>query len=286
VNTFTLGDRIIRWAQDEPSIELLVLIGSRARARDAPGAGDQHSDWDFQIAAADTAVFADTKWTASLGVQPLAYVARLGRLGSSQKVSVLFAEGELDLVVLPLATLRGLARAIGSGQQVEDVAVRQALTDQATVLQGGYRILKGAKDFASFYDFVVREISPARISQDGVRMLAEEFVCDFVSTHRKIERGELIAAQRWLHHQLVEKNFRLLHELRLREGQPTFPDARRIEFLDYSRAAQVAITATLSVVSLRDGVEKAAETCRQLVRALIGNQWSWPELSPLRLRTK
>lgn len=284
--TETLGDRVIRWAHDEPSIELLVLIGSRARSGGSPGAADLHSDWDFQIAVQEMTVFADSSWTAALGVNPLAYVSRLGRLGSSQKVTALFADGELDLVVLPLAALRGLSQAINRGQQVENVAAKQALTDQASVLQGGYRILKGAKDFALFYEFVAREIPPARLSSEAIRLLGEEFVCDYVSTHRKIERGELIAAQRWLHHQLVEKNFQLLHELRLREGGPTFPDARRIEFLGDSRAAQVAVTAVLSGESLREAVEKAAETCRQLVHALIGDRWLWPDLSPLRLRAK
>jgi hypothetical protein len=87
----------------------------------------------------------------------------------------------------------------------------------------------------------------------------------------------LIAAQRWLHHQLAEVNFRLLHELRNRARLASFPDSRRIEFLvdDRWRAA-VSVEALLGKESLESALAKSAQTFRELMHALVGETWRWP----------
>lgn len=280
-----LGEKFIRWADAESSVHLLVLIGSQTRASGAPAAADVYSDWDFQVATSRPELFSNAEWTVALELRPIAYVFRAGRLGSAQKVTALFAEGELDLVIIPVAALRGLAQLAKTGTYASNPVAQQALTDLAAVSQGGYRILKGAEEFAPFYESVTREIPPARLSDEAVRAIAEGFVCDYVSTQHKIARGEMLAAQRWLHHQLAEVNFRLLHELRLREGAPSFPDARRLESMHDPRAVAVAVEALPTEAQLHLAVEKSATTCRDLVRALIGDHWQWPDLSRLRLRS-
>jgi hypothetical protein len=124
-----------------------------------------------------------------------------------------------------------------------------------------------------------------RLTDGEVRDCAEAFVCDYVSTWRKLVRGELLATQRWLHHHLAETNFRLLHELQLRRGQPSFPDARRVERLvDQPWPARVGVEAGLTTESLAAACDDAAETCRLLVRELVGETWTWPDLTGLRLR--
>ena len=96
---------------------------------------------------------------------------------------------------------------------------------------------------------------------------------------RKIARGELVAAQRWLHAQLAETNFRLLHEVRRRRGQASFPDARRLELLATAEElGSVRIEATLEEGSLRAAAGQSATGCAALVRALVGDAWRWPEL--------
>jgi hypothetical protein len=108
-------------------------------------------------------------------------------------------------------------------------------------------------------------------------------VCDYVSTHRKLQRGELLAAQRWLHHQLAEANFRLAHELRLRRGQTSFPDARRIERLSNVALEDVTVSAYPKAADLRKAVEAAANGHRRLMTALLGDKWRWPDLKCLDL---
>lgn len=281
MNAAPLGDRLIAWAAAEESVQLLVLIGSRAREVDTLAAADRHSDWDFQLATSRPELFAQGDWLSPLGIEPRAYVRRIGRLGSAEKVSVVTDAGEIDLVIMPVPLLRGVVALMPGDRWVEAPPARQALTDLSTVVAGGYRILKGAAEFAAFYEQVARTVPTARLDDAAVREVAEGFVCDYVATHRRLERGEFCAAQRWLHHQLAEANFRLLHEVRRREGSISFPDARRLERLGDPRGAGLIVAATPTAAALRAAVEKAADTHRQLVAALLGDAWRWPDLAAL-----
>lgn len=282
----TLGGILVRWALTDPSVVLFVQIGSRTRAPGTAFAADNSSDWDFQIATARPELFADRAWTVALGLTPLAYVVRSGRLGSAQKLTALFAEGELDLVLIPIAALRGASQLIRAGELASQPQAMGELIDLAAVLQGGYCILKGEEEFGDLYRYVVNWIPKPRLSDEALCALAEGFVCDYVSTLRKVGRGELMAAQRWLHHLLLETNYRLLHELRLRGDEASLPDARRLEFLAEPRLAELKITIELSRGSLFTAAEKSAALCRDLMRSLVGEHWQWPDLSALRLRAE
>lgn len=274
----SLGEKLISWAEAEAAVEMIALIGSRTRATGQAAAADSHSDWDFQLITSRPELFADRAWTGALGETLLAYVARPGRLGSARKVTALFSTGEVDLVVLPAAQVRAVHDLVRAGQHAANPPVMQGLTDLAAVLQGGYRILKGDGVYGEFYRFVAAKIPPPRLSDADVRNLADGFVCDYVSTRHKIERGEFLAAQRWLHHQLAEVNFQLLHELRQRMGQASFPDARRLESLAAGQVGGVTVDAAPNAAALGAAVEKSAATCRRLMRELVGEAWQWPEL--------
>jgi len=279
VSEQNLSERFIGWAQREPSIRALTLIGSRARPSDAPDAGDEHSDWDFQVVSSEPRQFETRDWIDRAGLGPvLAFVWRGGRLGSARKATALFADGELDVIVISsrqLALVRwllrlGLARRIG--------AVDRAMTDLATVLRGGYGMLKGEREWGGFFSRVASSGRVARLSDDDVRNLADGFVCDYQSTRKKIDRGELLAAQRWLHHQLAEANFALLHELRQRRGTPSYPDARRLETsVDKRELGAVRVAALPTAESLRAAIAASAQTCRELAHELVGSTWQWPE---------
>ena len=276
----TPGALIAAWAAADPAIALCVLIGSQVRAGDAATGPDAGSDWDFQLATSTPERFADGAWLAALGLSPLAYALRPGRLGSALKATAVTARGEIDLVILPTEPLRGLARLVVGGALPPEPAARQALTDLAAVLAGGYRILKGEAEFGAFYARVAGATPPARLDDAEVRRLAEGFVCDYVALRRRLARGELLAARRALHHQLAEGNARLLHELRLRRGLPSFPDVRRLERLDPAAAARLALPDTADTAGLHAGALTAAQTCRDLLQELLGAAWRWPDLGP------
>ena len=276
----TPGALISTWAAADPALALCVLIGSQARAGDPATGPDAGSDWDFQLATTAPERFADGAWLAALGLSPLAYALRPGRLGSALKATAVTARGEIDLVILPTEPLRGLARLVVGGALPPEPVARQALTDLAAVLAGGYRILKGEAEFGAFYARVASAIPPARLDDGEVRRLAEGFVCDYVALRRRLARGELLAARRALHLQLAEGNARLLHELRLRRGLPSFPDVRRLERLDPAAAARLALPDTADAAGLHAGALTAAQTCRDLLQELLGTAWRWPDLGP------
>lgn len=272
----TLGEAIIRWAETEAAVHMLTLIGSRTRPPDGPASADAGSDWDFQVVTDQPELFASRAWCDAVGRQPLAHTTRLGRLGSSRKVTAVFAEGSVDLVVLPAAQVMAIAALVRAGQHAAQPAVLQALTDLATVLQGGWWILKGEEAFGELYRFVATQIAPARISDEAAVDLAEGFVCDYVATRVKLERGEVQAARRWLHDALAEVNFQLLHELRQREGRFSMPDARRLERWQDPRAALLDVGADHDVGALRAALERSAAALRALMRELVGDRWRWP----------
>jgi hypothetical protein len=278
-----IGDRFVRWAEKQDSIELLVLIGSRARASNEVGSPYIFSDWDFQIATSRPEFFADRGWTVSIGEAPIAYVARKGRLGVAEKITALFSGGELDLVFMPVEQLRK-ATALVAASERSGATKLPGMNELATVLQGGYRILKGGTDFSALYEYAATHGAPLRLSDEAVYQIAEGFVCDFVSTTRKIQRGEFIAAHRWLYHHLCETNLKLLHELRQRKGMISYPDGRRLEFLEEPMLVAMQVAASPDASSLTAAAQKAAATFRFLIAELMADAWRWPDLNALVLR--
>ncbi|MBI5771034.1 MAG: hypothetical protein HZA93_24875 [Verrucomicrobia bacterium] len=267
-----------RWAAAEAAVRALVLIGSRVHQGQAAAfAADEFSDWDFQIVTAAPGLFSDRRWTGALGLgEPLAYVARTGRLGTATKVSAVFRDGELDLVILPLWRMRLVRWLMAAGLARRMAGLRIALGGMAAVLQAGHRVLVGAGEWGGFFAQVVAKFAPPRLDDTEILAMAEGFVCDYVSTRKKIERGELIAAQRWLHHQLAEVNLQLLHELRQRRGEPTAPDGRRVEQLNFdSRGLEIGALPVKA--DLRSAVERSAATLRELMAGLVPD-WRWPAL--------
>ncbi len=276
VRSDLIGAVIQRWAAQEPSVRALVQIGSRVRAQtDTMLACDDFSDWDFQVVTSRPEMFADREWLRALDLgAPIAYVARLGRLGTATKVAIALRGGEIDLVILPAARLRQAKWLVRLGLATRLPAVRHALGGMAIVLRGGHVVRHGGAEWGGFFRRVATEFPVPRLSDADAQGLAEGFVCDFISTRHKIDRGEFLAAQRWLHHQLAEVNFQLLHELRQRKNELSFPDARRIErvFPDWRL---VQVDAAPQAESLREATDKAAATLSALMKELVP-EWRWP----------
>ena len=272
---------VAAWAGREPTMEALVLIGSQTReADDAVWRADAQSDWDFQIVTSRPEMFFDSAWTRGLeGGTLRAYALREARLGDVPKINAVFAEGEADFVILPAGRLGQLRQATEGGQHRSAGEVRRQLQSLAIVIRPGWRFLHGAEAWEPFYRQIVAEVPDPRLDDAAARALADGFVCDWVWVRRKLERGELTAAQRVLHRELAETNFRLLHELKLRRGERSFPEARRIERVAAAAdLAAVTVDATCAPAALHAAAAKSAATCRELMRGLVGGAWRWPDV--------
>lgn len=274
------GEKITKWANREPTVAGLVLIGSRVREeRDVVWRADAQSDWDFQVIAKRPELFADAAWLRAAGVEPDVYAVRRAAIGGVPKVAILAPGVEADLVIVPQRSLRLAQWAIGLGLHHRSAKLRRAMQDLAVVIRPGWRFLKGSQTWGGLYRQVVSEVEDPRLSDAEARALADSFVCDLVWTRRKIERGELVAAQRMLHRSLAETNLRLLHEVRLRRGEQSFPEGRRIERVaDSEELEAVAVSARLNKSEIGAAVDRCAATMRQFMRELVGESWRSPEL--------
>ncbi len=273
------GQVMAAWAAGDPAVSGLVLIGSRQReAGDAVWRADAQSDWDFQLITSRPGIFAQREWTRGLGgIRVLAYAPRTAAIGGVPKINLLYEGGEADFVIIPARAARLTRILMALGRHRGPGRLRRQLQDLAIVIRPGWRFLKDTGRWDRFYRRVVAEVPDPRIGDELAHRLADGFVCDYVWTLRKLARGELLAAQRMLHRELAEANFRLLHEVRLRRGERTFPEARRLERIGRpAEVAGVTVEARLEPASLQAAVEKSAATCRELMAALVGDAWRWP----------
>lgn len=276
-----LGDEVQAWAKTEASVKALVLIGSRVRAAgDSVWRADSQSDWDFQIISSRPELFSDSAWTRALGGTLHTYAVRRAAIGGVPKAAVLFAQGEADFVILPARPLVFARVAVRLGLHRRSAVFRNRLQDLAVVIRPGWRFLKGRDTWEPLYTTIVKDVADPRLDDAEVRNLANSFVCDAVWTLRKIDRGEYLAAQRMVHRSLAETNFRLLHELKLRRGQRSFPEGRRAELILSERELlAIHVSVTPEAASLREAVENASVRCRELAQEIVGETWRWPRLT-------
>jgi hypothetical protein len=209
---------------------------------------------------------------------------RAGRMGLIEKVSAVFPDGDLDLVIIPVTQLILLKCVWTAGLVHVLPRARQALRDLSQVLRAGYYFVKSNDCWEKLFCKIAASTSLGLLDDEAVCKMADGYVCDYISAKQKLYRGEYIAAQRWLHVNLAEVNFRLLYERGLRIGKTSYADGRRIESVemkDWRDAASVNVS--LDFESLNVALEKSALTLRKLMRSLVGAKWQWPDLS-LRLR--
>ena len=275
-----LAERVAAWARQEATVKGLVLIGSRIHSGETEvRRADPNSDWDFQIITSNPPMFLHQGWTTALGTNVRTYAVRNTAIGHVPKIAAIFDDGEADFVIINARTLRLGRWLLSLGFHRRSARLRHSLQDLALIVRPGWKFLKDSSNWDGFYRRLVSEVKDPRLSDADSKALADGFVCDYLWTIRKIDRGELLAAQRMLHRSLAETNIRLLHEIKLRKRQTTFPEGRRAEFvLNENELAGLLVSATLDRVALRSAVERSASSCRDLMQTLLDNAWHWPEL--------
>lgn len=259
-----------QWCQRETAVCSAVLFGSQARERNHTSAADSWSDIDLHIITSAATRIEKADWSHLLPDQHFCLQVARPATGGVRKLTVLFAEGEADLVLVPAAKFRLAALAMTLGLHRKFPRVRDPLNRLATIMSGGYRFLKGENRWGRFYSRIVAEMEGYRLDDDEVRRLAEVFLCDLLWVLQKLERGELIAAQRAIHASLIETNVQLLHEARLRRWQPTFQQARRLErIVSSAELATVRVSARHETDELRRAAWSAYDGLKILMGELL-----------------
>ncbi len=223
--------RINTWLQAESAVCSAVLFGSRARDPYSLAAADGHSDIDLHVVSNSVDRVLATDWSRAVRGSDFCLQVLRPASGGIRKVTVIFDNGEVDIVLVRSVEMRMASFAMHLGLHRRLQFVETPLNIFATIMAGGYRFLKGQGKWGSLYARVVAEMRGCRLSDAEVRRMADAFLCDMLWILRKLGRGELVASQRTLHRSLHETNVLLLHELRMRRSEITFQQARRIEKL-------------------------------------------------------
>jgi hypothetical protein len=279
-----LAELIGAWANRTREVKAAVLIGSRAPRTEALARAETASDWDFQIFPSAVEPYLRPDWLRGLGLGRVeGYVPRRPLWGGGWRCELLLPDAEADLLLVPYRRLRGLRVAAALALHRRRPSLRRALESLAEIIRPGWRFLKGPAWLEPFYRRAVADFPEPRLGDAEVRRLAAGVRCDHRWTVRKLEAGELRAAQRMLHLGLAEANFRLLHELRLRRGERAFRGARRLERLAESgELAAVTVSAACDGPSLRAAADHAAAACEELAARLLGR--GPPGLTPAAAR--
>jgi hypothetical protein len=271
---------ITAWVLRTPELKSAVLYGSSARQNaETTTPRDPWSDFDILVVASDPLHFESLDWSREIpGSRYCFQVARPATAGVC-KVTAVFANGQIDLVIVPERALRLARLAMRLGLHGKMRRVQIALNELSTTLHSGFRFVKSEPGWDRFFTRVAAEIPCVRVSNEEANNLAQAFLCDLLWMLQKVERRELIAAQHVLHDRLGDTNLRLMRELRLRRGQPlpSFSLGRRLETLAKPEELKwVQISARLSAEELH----RAAWECFAGLKALMAELEADWKISP------
>jgi len=270
---------VTTWLESESSIKAAVLFGSSAREMNESAQLDQSSDIDLHVVTTDAQSLLDVEWERVLPNEKFYLQAVRSATGGVRKITVLFASGQVDLVLIPATQLKIARMAMRIGLHRRPGKLQTALNEIHASIRMGYKFIKGEAGWGNFYSRVMAEMTGVRLTNSDAASLAAAFLCEILWVLQKLERGELCAAQHSLHRSLAETNYRLIRELRLRRGQPlpSFGLARHFEtLLTPEELGWVQINARLDHEELYRSTWRSLGTFKVLM-ASLDTGWLIPD---------
>jgi predicted nucleotidyltransferase len=268
---------VTAWLKQERRIKSAVLFGSSARPRDSERDHTAPFDLDLHLVASNPEALERIDWKRALPQSEFCMQCTRPATGGVRKVTAIFADGQIDLVVVPAIGMRLAAFGLRLGCHRRVRFLGLALNEMATCLHSGYSFLLGEKPWGAHYARVAA-LPGVRLDDRQLREMAAGFLCDLIWTLDKLARGEVVAAQHVLHTRLVDVNLRIWREWRRRRGLPlpSFGLGRGVERLgplDEQRLLRVSSTAD------PDALREAALHCFQGLTTLLREMlpaWSPP----------
>ncbi|MCF3652214.1 hypothetical protein [Synoicihabitans lomoniglobus] len=264
------ADALIGELDRRADVAAVIMFGSRTR--EGGNEADQYSDMDLQVITSRPDELTTPAWIIPVIKQgSLRAWAVRDAFGGVKKVSILCDDDAIDLVIVPLKMMRKARLLLTWGMHRRRPKIRRQFGDIVLTMGGGHRVIKGGNVWENFFARVVAEVPEPRIPAVEVENLAALARVDLHSIESKLARGELRAAQRWLHVGLMETLFKLMHELKRRRGERSFHDARRAEStLTALELDQISVSASLDAAEIAEAARKAAHTIQSLRDELRG----------------
>jgi len=256
-------DRIASWAQNRDDVNLILLLGSQARADDP---ADQFSDVDIVLGCLEPRRYLDYgDWIGALDKPLLTFVEPTATGGELER-RVLFANGlDVDVSLIAMATLR-LWAAEGMPPDV------------LPVIRRGMRAVLDREGLAPRLSAQAGSSPPiAAVPSEGeFAERTHDFLYHCLWTARKAARGELFMALQCLDGPLRKRLFELARiSGNLADGTPTtWYGARMIESrLDAGTLAKLAATCAIHdrtsiVAALNASMDLHASFCREIAKRL------------------
>jgi hypothetical protein len=282
----SLFDGVADWILRTASIKSAVLFGSSAAvSKHGDTSHDPWADIDLHVIVPDASTIEGAAWNVELPEHGFCFHASRTATGRVRKVTVVFASGQIDFVIVPTGLMRIAALALRWRLYTKVRIIGDALNEMATCLHGGYQFLKGQDAWMNLYQHVCL-LPGVRLADHEIRNLANASICDVFWLFQKVKAGELIAAQHVLHSRVSETNLRLWRELRLRQNIPlqSFGLGRRLE-RNVSQAERdlFSVSARLVPTELYVAAWRALDCLASLMANLEPN-WSIPPSMAHRLR--
>jgi len=260
-------------------IRVCVVFGSFARF--LHGFGDQpdrYSDVDVQVITDDLSIFRDESWPKTLSSSPLLSYTHKAVFGGVNKATVIFDGGGVDVVILDHRSLLAARFLHSSGFSSISGKFRARMASFSDLMRFDYCMVKGSRKWEEFYREAGLAGSRLEITDSEAQSLSCAAFAEAINILGRIERGELIAAQRLLHLELVELNIRLLNELRERRGEYTYHRGRRAEqILPDDLRKYILVDSRCNKIELTHSTLDTMRSNRALIKEITGTLPIWNE---------
>jgi molybdopterin-guanine dinucleotide biosynthesis protein A len=231
------------WAEGNPDVKALLLVGSQARV-DMPA--DRWSDVDLVVLLEDPAPYtADVAWIREFGTPLVTFLE--ATLDGHWERRVLYDTGEdVDFVLFPVSVLDRLETSENAG----------------ALLRRGYRVLVDRIGLEEqLRRFVERATVPATTTQSNLDELASDFWYHVLWTAKKLRRGEVFTAIECLDGYMMARLVALM-ELHAKAVDPSVDTWRAGRFVERwgDPGALVALEFAFARYSVRDVARGLWET--------------------------
>lgn len=263
--------RIVDWARQQPDVEALVQIGSRAQPK---GDVDAWSDWDYHLIVGRSSRFLNREWPAGIAHCWCSHYERTER--GVVKVSVVFAGGfEADFVPLTAWQMKLVywAMARPGLRRLYPRALRRGIENTRLVVGPGYRVILGGRAWEARLAALATAWPVKDFSADDLHFHAAAFWRHAVWVQKKLARGESRAALRWQQVELTDHLYALLAEEARLAGRAARPEARKAEqWLDARRLGQTVIETGTDPRTLARALLAEMDLFEEVCRSVAGSR--------------
>lgn len=273
--------RIVNWARSRADVVALVQIGSRVQAG---GEIDAWSDWDYHLIVRNAGSYKKPDWVEQIAPCWNAHADTTER--GVVKISAVFAGGwEADFVPLAAWQMKLVYWAMGRPHLAFAIPriLKRGISDTQLVVGPGYRVVLGGNEWEARLSALQVQWPKAAMTFPEFSDRVNGFWRHAVWVHKKIMRGELRAALRWMHRELVERRWLLLEEEAKLAGRAARPEARRAEiWLDAKRQAQTATGSEVARKALAQALLAEIDLFEEVSRSVAtGHGFTLPDHTAL-----